>query len=108
MLRERGDMCVNKEVRIDQNHRQASSSAAANTSATSSRLPTRQRPSETLLVRMGFLGRAGGAKISLSPCRIASLTTVLRLALRTFWARFKSAATSLSRLKVVRIHQSIL
>lgn len=100
-------MGIDEEVRIDQNHRNASSSVVANTSTTSSKLPTKQRPSETPLVRKGFLGRAGGPKISLSPCRIASLTTVFRLALRSFWALFKSAATSLSRLSVVRMHHSI-
>src|SRR6185437_2483872 len=99
-------MGVDEEIRIEQDHRKASSSAVANTSATSSKLPTKQRPSETPLVRQGFLGRTGGPKISLSPWRIASLTTVLRLALRTFCARFKSAATSLSRLRVVRMHHN--
>jgi hypothetical protein len=55
-------MCVNKEVRINEDHRKASSSAVASTSATSSKLPARQRPSETPLVRKAFLGRAGGSK----------------------------------------------
>src|SRR2546427_1464272 len=81
VLGKRGDASIEEQIRVDQNHRYASPSAAASTSATSSMLPSRQRPSEVEGVRYGGR-RAGGATICSSPCRRASLTASLRLTFR--------------------------
>jgi hypothetical protein len=47
VLRQLSRVGIDEEIGIDEDHRKASPSAKANTSAISSRFPTRQRPRET-------------------------------------------------------------
>lgn len=49
-----GDRGLDEKVRIDKNYREASSSVVASSFAPSSKLTTRERPSEMLFVRNGL------------------------------------------------------
>ena len=51
VLRESGDVRIDEEIRIEENHRNGSPSAIASASATSSRFGAKQRPREAVPVR---------------------------------------------------------
>lgn len=106
VLGKRADVGVCEEVRIDQDHLNDSPSAAVSTSETLSTLPTRQRPSDTALVRRGHR-RGAGAAIWPKPRRSASFTASFKLTLRVLRSRSSAAATSLSGISVVRMHHSV-
>jgi len=101
------DVGVDQQVGVDQYHRKDSPSAIASTSETLSMAPTRQRPSDTGRV-CGARRLGGGAAICSRPCRSASFTSFFRLALRALRNRSNAMATSLSSVRVVLMHQSIV
>ncbi len=107
MLLEGANVGIHEKVRIDQNHLKDSLSATARISATLSTFAALHKPSSTERVRYSprFLA---GAIMRFMPSRRASLTSALNLTPRCLPKRLSDAATSPSRVIVVRMHQSIM
>ena len=107
VLGEDADVRVDQQIGVDQNYLKRSPSATAITSVTLSMLPTRHRPKDSVRVRKGSRGAAGGPAIRPKPRRRASFTTAFRLALRALRSGSSAMATSFSRVRVVLMHQSV-
>src|SRR5882724_528510 len=107
------DIGVEQQVRIDQDHvrpsffRSSSSSSCLIRAFNSSGLLKSGLPRFMTFIWYGsrFFG---GASISFSPRRSASLTTSFRLASRSLRRRSSRTALSSSKVSVVLIHQSII
>ncbi len=80
------DVGVDEEIGVHEDHLSFSPSAIVSVPATSSKLPIRQRPRETVLVRKRLRGRRGLAIWS-NPWRRVSLTTCLNETSRSLLSR---------------------
>jgi len=107
VMRRSGIERIDQQIRIKQNHLNCSPSAIASASLTETTSPMRQRPSETGCVRDSLRGLAGAAS-SFNPRRSAVFISSLRLLSPVRRRLSSAAATSVSSVKVVRMHQNII
>jgi hypothetical protein len=99
-------MRINEDIGINQNHLNDSASASARASPTLSMLARRTRPSATDFVWKDWM-RFGRDVMSFSPRRKALLMSSFSPESLLFRSRSKAAATSSSKVNVVRMHQDI-